>query len=538
MARIAVEGGGPALECADGEPLVRALARGGIAVETPCGGRGTCGKCRVRFLEGAPGPSAADLALLGARELEGGARLACQARACGRMRLERPAQAGPLDALSDGASPQVELAPAFSGLGLAVDIGTTTVVASLVDAGSGETLASASGANAQGRFGADVLTRISYEAEHPGTGAAELQGAIVGQLNDLAGRACAAAGVSPSQVMEVDVAANATMAHMLLGADARGIGSAPHRPAFTGARDVPAASVGLGLAGGARLYCLPAASAFIGSDVVAGVFACGLGRGGETALLVDIGTNGEMVLAAGGRLLGCSCAAGPALEGMGVACGTRAAPGAVEEVAISGGDVSLATVGGLPAAGLCGSGVLAAVREMLRAGIVRPNGALARPESLPAGDPRRRLLAQGEGGRRCLLDRDGRVFMTQRDVRQVQLAKGAVLSGALALLEQAGVAPRDLGRTVVAGQFGAHLSRESLEGCGILPAGCAGRAEYAGNSSLGGARAALLSEPAKREMESLAGRVSYVDLALLEGYDRLLASCMAFPNPAREGGRG
>jgi uncharacterized 2Fe-2S/4Fe-4S cluster protein (DUF4445 family) len=433
--------------------------------------------------------------------------------------------------------------------GLAVDIGTTTVEAALIDTGTGMVIANRSEINPQTRFGMDVLSRISYVMGHP-HGVSTLQEAIVNSIDAMTGDLCRAAGVRASSIGAVAVAGNCAMLHLLLGMDPTPLGAFPFTPAFVGGRDLPAAEVGLETVGkNARLYCLPSVSAFVGGDVVAGVYSSGLIRHKGDALLVDIGTNGEMVLSKGAALASrtlasCSCAAGPALEGMNIRCGMRASAGAIEDIFIDeDGSVRLKIVGGATPrgmvprgavpVGICGSGVLAAIKEFLRVGLVRSDGSLVAPEELPFRRRRLAALYREEGeekeGGHLSIGLSGDVVITQKDIRQVQLAKGALLSGVCALLDWAGLQAGDIDKVFVAGQFGAHLPAENLTACGVLPAEFGEKMEYIGNSSLSGARMALIVPSVREEMETLARSVASLELSAMPSYDELFMKCLEFP---------
>ena len=414
--------------------------------------------------------------------------------------------------------------------GVAIDIGTTTVVCSLVDMMSGEELATSSMINAQKTFGLDVLTRITYELENPEDGVAKLQKAIVSSINDMITDACVKAGVSRESIYEMTVGANCTMMHMLLGIDATPIGKAPYAPMMVKARDIPAAEIGLRAACGARLYCLPSVSAYIGADIVAGAYVCGLREEEGNVLFIDIGTNGEIALSNHGRLLCCSCAAGPALEGMNISSGMRAAEGAIEDVRITEDGIELKVIGDEEAGGICGSGILAVVKELLKCGLVRKNGAFIKKEKLDDDDYRNSMIRVNEGKREFIMcEKPEELLITQGDVRQVQLAKGAILSGFIALLNKAGIDMSDLDKVMIAGQFGAHLSADSMTGTGILPAEVEDKLVYVGNSSKTGAYMALMSSKVKREMEDLAHYMDYMELGATEGYERLFSECLIFP---------
>ena len=418
--------------------------------------------------------------------------------------------------------------------GVAIDIGTTTVVCSLVDMLTGEELGHASEINAQKFFGLDVLTRITYEIENPEDGREKLQKAIVGSINKMVKSICDEHGLTQDQIYEVTVGANCTMMHMLMGVDARPIGKAPFAPVFARAKDIKASDIGLKAAPGARLYCLPSVSAYIGADIVAGAYVCDMKHQKGNVMFIDIGTNGEIVLAADGKLMSCSCAAGPALEGMNISSGMRAAEGAIEDIHINEDGVDLKIIGDCEPAGICGSGILTVTKELLRTGIVRKTGAFVKADKFDESDYRSKYIAVDEEGKRSFRMTDGSngsdpLYITQGDVRQVQLAKGAILSGFMALMRKAGIGMEDLDRVLIAGQFGAHLPAESITGTGILPFEVEDRIEYVGNTSKTGAYMALMSGTVKRQMEALAHDMDYLELGATDNYERLLSECLIFP---------
>lgn len=418
--------------------------------------------------------------------------------------------------------------------GVAIDIGTTTVVTSLIDMMTGKELGTASRINAQKEFGLDVLTRISYETEHPEDGKEHLQKAIVASMNEMLDEVCKKTEVpgkgriEKRDIYEITVAANCTMMHMLLGVSARSIGRAPYAPAFVKSKNLYASEIGLQAGEGARLYCLPSVSAYIGADIVAGAYVCELRKKQKDVLFIDIGTNGEIVFSDHGRLLSCSCAAGPALEGMNISSGMRAAAGAIEDVKITEQGVKLQVIGQEEPEGICGSGILAVVKELRRTGLIRKDGAFIKLKDISEDDYRYPMLELD--GRKRKFKMTETLRITQGDVRQVQLAKGAILSGFYALLKRAGKTMEDLNQVMIAGQFGAHLPAESLIGTGILPKEVKDKLIYVGNSSKTGAYLALMSGKAKQEMEELAHHMKYMELGATEGYERLFADCLMFPD--------
>jgi len=414
--------------------------------------------------------------------------------------------------------------------GVAIDIGTTTVVCTLVNMITGKEIAHSSMINAQKHFGLDVLTRITYELEHPDTGIKQLQTAIVDSINDMIGDICRQAGIQKEDIYEVAIAANCTMMHMLLGVNAVPLGKSPYAPIFVRSKNIKASSIGIHVAEGGRVYCLPSVSAYIGADIVAGAYVCKLKEETGNVLFIDIGTNGEIVLSNKGKLLCCSCAAGPALEGMNISSGMRAAEGAIEDVEITAGGIKLKVIGDDEPIGICGSGILAVVKELLRVGLVRKDGAFIKMQNLDRYDYRYKMLQENGMKREFIMtDKPEQLLITQADVRQVQLAKGAILSGFIALLKKAGIRMDDLDKVMIAGQFGAHLPADSLIGTGILPKEIKDKLVYVGNSSKTGAYMALMSSDVKREMEELANYMDYMELGATDGYERLFSECLLFP---------
>ena len=414
--------------------------------------------------------------------------------------------------------------------GISIDIGTTTVVVALIDLNTGDEISNDSMINAQKHFGLDVLTRITYELEHPEDGIRKLQEAMVDSINTMIESVCEKSKVSKENIYEVAIGANCTMMHMLLGVDATSIGKAPYAPVFVKAKNINARDIGIKVAQFGRIYCLPSVSSYIGADIVAGSYVCELEKSKENILFIDIGTNGEIVLSKGGELLCCSCAAGPALEGMNISSGMRASDGAIEDVVITKSGVKTKVIGDNPPIGVCGSGILAVVRELVLNGLIKKDGAFIKKEKLEESDYRYNMIQMKEKKREFILTEEPeKILITQGDVRQVQLAKGAILSGFYALLKKANITMEDLDKVMIAGQFGAHLPADSLIGTGILPKEVKEKLVYVGNSSKTGAYMALMSNEAKSEMERLAHKMKYLELGATEGYERLFAECLIFP---------
>lgn len=527
--QIQIEGG-QSFEAEESKTLLESLLSAGEFVDNPCNGKGKCGKCKIKVRGGDCTPlTDEEKQILTDSEIEEGVRLSCLVHPSSDLSVELMQKVLDHKVLTTGSMPEFERDTGLSGYGFAIDIGTTTVVASLVDLKSGEELSAASEINAQKHFGLDVLTRITYEYEHPDTGIGELQSAIVDSLNKLMADACKKARVEQSQVTKINVAANCTMMHMLLGVDARSIGKSPYQPVFKDAKTMLAREIGLEGSPSCVLYCLPHVSSYIGADIVAGAYVCEMHKSTDNELFIDIGTNGEIVLARGGELFSCSCAAGPALEGMNIKSGMRAATGAIEEVCIRADTIELTTIGDATPEGICGSGILAVVRELVVNEIIAKSGVFVKLEKLDSDDWRRKYIELDGTKRELVLCEDPKIIVTQSDVRQVQMAKGAILSGFMALLNEAEITMDDLDKVYIAGQFGAHLSVDSLVGSGILPSCVQDKLTYVGNSSKTGAYMTLLSKKVTEDIEALAQKINYLELSNLDNYERLYSECMRFP---------
>lgn len=415
--------------------------------------------------------------------------------------------------------------------GAAVDIGTTTVVVSLVNLVSGEELAARTMINPQKNHGLDVLSRIQHVREHAG-GLDDLSRMIRECIDSLIGEACKDAEVERRNIYEIAVAANSTMMHFLLGVDPSGIGKSPYVPSFTCGVNVTARELGITISPFGTVYCLPSVSAYIGADIVAGILSAELAGKDERALFIDIGTNGEIAFSSKEKLCACSCAAGPALEGMNISCGMRAANGAIEKVFIND-DVEIQTIGGKAAVGLCGSGIIDAVGELVKAGIVLPSGRFVK---LQPGDapPWAQRLQSDNGPASFMLSAGkkgfGPIAITQKDIRQVQLAKGAILSGILVLLSKLGIGLQDIDHVYIAGAFGFHVRMESFARMGVIPAELLDRVTLIGNSSKSGAILCLLSKEKREEAARLARKIDYTELSCFPDYDKLFTKCLSFPD--------
>lgn len=517
-----------------GATVMDAAALAGVWVYAPCGGEGTCGKCAVR-LEGEAGPpTTEELDHLSAGELEGGMRLACQAVVSGPCEVELSGEAGGAAVkagLAGAAGLEVDL-PSIRGksfiappLGAAIDVGTTTLCVSCFDLRKGERLGIATIENPQTIYGADVMTRIDRCTREPGA-AGSMQEAVVKAVDALVADAASSGGEPPSGIVRLVAVGNTTMMNLLLGKNPAPLGSYPFEPPVLGPVEVRPADIGLSASSGAKLLVPPMLSGFLGADIVAVMLATGLVRDGGVALAVDLGTNGEIALSAGGRIAACSTAAGPAFEGMNISSGMRAMPGAVEAMSRDGRLVPR-VMGGGAALGICGSGLMDTVAALLEAGLLMPSGRLAPPAEADETAPKR--IRDSANTRKFIVDPGSGVALTQDDVRQFQLAKGAVATGIDLLCSTLAVDAASIEKVYLAGVFGSFLRPTSAVAVGLLPATLNDRIDYSGNAALTGAEMLLLSERMWDEARALAGRVDVVELSLEPSFQQAFVENLSFP---------
>ena len=421
-----------------------------------------------------------------------------------------------------------------AALGVAFDLGTTTVVGTLLDLITGQERAVASTMNGQIPFGDDVLTRILRIREDLSR-LPDLQGAAVHSLNEIVASLCRQAHAAPESIVNATLAGNTTMQQIVCGIDPSALGELPFTPVFARSLDLSAAGIGLQIHPAARLHVFPQIGGFVGGDTVAGMLAAGFDRLKKPTLLVDIGTNGEIALIHDNRILCASTAAGPAFEGARIAQGMRATAGAIEKVLVKDGDLHINIIGNVPAAGLCGTALIDTVAELLRHGLLDTTGRLLPPDELPATVPerlRRRVEQHGPDTRFALAPANGKqaaVCLIQRDIRELQLASGAIRAGVETLLQRAGLAAADLDAVLLAGAFGNFIRRSNAQRIGLLPPLPHERIRFIGNASSMGAKMALLSVKERARAEALRKRAVHVDLSADPAFQNAFGLAMLFP---------
>ena len=589
-----------------GVTLFDAASWNGIAIDSTCGGHGTCKKCRIRIADDPPAPSSLDIRAYTADELRQGWRLACRTAATrdtqvevpplttrpkaatvgvGRQVILRPAvqkrylelaepsladQASDLErvlAQLDDLEPRAELSVLKSlgrtlraadykvtavivddvliavepgdttgrRFGIAFDLGTTTVVATLLDLSTGTPVAVESTLNKQQPFGADVITRISATMIDPG--ALDKLGQLAQEtLAELARAVCEAGGVRPHEVYEVALAGNATMTHLVLGIDPEPLGMAPFILATRLFPEVLTAD--LGLAGAthprARAVVFPAFGAYVGGDITAGLLASGMDRDARVRLFVDIGTNCEIVLGNRDWLLATAAPAGPAFEGAAIRCGMRAAEGAIEVVTMTADEIGLKVIGDAVPQGLCGSGLVDAVTGLVRTGLLDSSGRLIADEEARAKAPGLAGRLRRIGQERVFVlhwrgSAEDSIYLSQRDVRELQFAKAAIATGWSILLEEAGLTPADVRQVLLAGSFGSYLSPAAAIRIGLVPRVPVPRVVPAGNVAGEGAKMALLSLRERAGGLALLEEVRYVELSDRADFNDRFVERLPFP---------
>ena len=421
--------------------------------------------------------------------------------------------------------------------GAAFDIGTTTIVGSLINLCDGSELAITSQMNPQVSFGDDVLSRIQHSSSCPNC-LNELHNSIKAAVAEMIDNLCQQADINREHIYEVAFAGNTTMEHLLCGIDPTPLGAVPFVPAHARGLILNAKELGIPINHRGKAYIFPLIGGFVGGDTVAGVLATNLSGQQGPVLMIDIGTNGEIVLANDGQLWAASTAAGPAFEGARITYGMRATTGAIEKVVFDD-DIRYSVIGNVPAVGLCGSALIDLAAEMLKSGMITSTGQLLGPDQLPAQLPKaisQRIYKNADGQIEFLISqanqgrKDLRVVLTQRDIRELQLAVGAIRAGVKIMLKKAGVEAKEINRVLIAGGFGSFIRRTNAQTIGLLPTEIEHRKiNYVGNASLAGAKWALLSSNARRSAEELARKTKHLELSLDTDFQMEFADAMIFP---------
>ena len=522
-----------------GMNLHTALLEHGILHDAPCCGKGTCGKCKVRLWGQVSQPTHIEREKLSEQELEEDFRLACQVILLGHGTVEIP-EITKADIQIEGLSFTVNRHPLARrsvhetpDYGFAFDIGTTTLVAYLVNLETGEIKGTLSELNEQRAYGADVITRIAYVMDNP-DGEQVLHKLLVHQISAMLETLLQSREVAKETICAMSFAGNTTMMHFLMGLNPQSIAVAPFSPVFTQVYCGMAGKLGFDYHAQCPVYLLPSISGYIGADVVAGILACALNDENKIQLLVDLGTNGEMALSKNGKLLCCSVAAGPAFEGAKIRCGVGGIEGAIDTIVFENGQLQVHTIGNQQPIGLCGSGLVDAVSMMLEYGIIDEGGRLT---DLEEWDEQALCLSdrlQALNGEKVFvlsekndLSKDV-IFLSQQDIRELQLAKAAVHAGLITLLDHQGVTFDQIDEVWLAGGFGNKININSAIRIGLFPKALASKMRPAGNTSGIGSIMTLLSKECRERCEQIKQEAQYLELSGLPGFNDTFVQSIGF----------
>ncbi|MBU1428761.1 DUF4445 domain-containing protein [bacterium] len=609
------------IEVNEGTTILEALKRAGININTPCGGKGICGKCKVLVVEGLTAASI-EKELLSEGEIEKGFRFACQTKVfkdsiieipleirldfnnvfSSKLKgdthhikksfsidsdlrkvfldLEKPSlddQRSDWERIKDGLSLKkienilnlkvpIEILKKIPDLlrksdfkititlqnneiidiesgntaknsyGIAFDIGTTTVAGYLVNLESGIELSAAAKTNPQVVYGDDVISRVGF-AQQNKDGLLKLQKEIVNALNEIIKETTQRAKISSDNIYKMSIAGNTCMQHLLLGLNPSYIASSPYIPVIkedlsVKSKDIPK----LILIPNTNIYMLPNISAYVGADIAAGILATCMWKKEKNILFLDLGTNGEIVLSARGKLWACSTAAGPAFEGARISSGMRAAEGAIDKVKMDHKSFAYSVIKEDKVKGICGSGLIDLIAEMLRLGLINKSGRLTDREGCNAelGEEIRKRIIKGQKGNKFLLvegketENGDPVFLTQKDIREVQLAKAAIFAGIKILLKEVNILPEDIQEILLAGAFGNFIDKESARRIGLIPYLSLKKIKSVGNTAGRGAEIALLSEKMKEVCRDTAREVQYIELSSRSDFQDEFMDAMFF----------
>ncbi len=541
----------------DGTTILEAARNAGIVIESPCNGIGTCGKCKVKLSkESLKNVICSGKHHLSKEETDYGYVLACEARITGNIEVELipKHKNNTLKILSKGQSFDIHLesyikkeyvesgnyTTVYAGdielgretgdtrgksYGIVVDIGTTTLVTTLVNLNDGAEINTSSALNPQAIHAQDVLSRIQFASCD--NGLQIMYDGIIDEINKLIDDVTKDSGASKENIYEVIFSGNTCMLHLATNTSPKSLGKYPYTPEVTGGSYLSAKEHKLGISDFGIIYLPPIISSYVGADITSGVLASQLHKEEGVTLFVDIGTNGEMVIGFDGNLSATSTAAGPAFEGMNITYGMRAGQGAIEFFEIlEEGKISIKVIGDTKASGICGSGLLDIVGELIAHGVIGKNGRFVDPEKSDINPSLKERLVKVDG--KLVFKITDSVYLSQKDVRQVQLAKGAVRAGIEFLLDNKGIEASRVEKVLIAGSFGYHLRAKSLINIGLLPNEFDGKIQFIGNTSKSGGQAFLLNNSYRHQMKQIVEDVDVLELANYKDFDKVFVNCLGF----------
>lgn len=563
------------VEVEEGTKLAECIRKANLNFETPCNCLGICGKCKVRVKGDLYPPTLEEKKFINEND---DIRLACLARVKGYVEIELLTSKSNLKTINRGYSIDIDVESkikkvalprqertdqlpyseligyqidavnvyekiaAFKNinekniygivckeklldigetfeqlLGVAIDIGTTGISAYLVDLETGEVINKVSCLNPQTKFGGDVLSRVSFCIDNE-NGAKILKETIINKVNEIISELLGEE-FSANNMFNLVIAGNTIMLHLFLGINPASIAKAPYRPVFLENINISSRELGIKMHRNGIVTLLPSASGYVGADILAGILATGFNNKKHSAIFIDIGTNGEIVAISHGKMAATSTAAGPALEGMNISCGCRAEEGAIDSFKINETlDISFSTIGGGEPKGICGSGLID-----IAASLVEHNIILASGKFNPDLDEK---FSERLKNKKFYITED--IFISQTDIRQIQLAKGAIATGVNMLLKQIDISIEEVEEAVIAGAFGYHINPQSIMRIGIVPKGFTGKITFVGNSSIEGARLALLNEEALINMVNFKNEINVLELSTSDEFQQYFVKELKF----------
>ncbi|MCJ7688678.1 MAG: ASKHA domain-containing protein [Clostridiaceae bacterium] len=540
-----------------GTTILRAARNAGVVIEAPCNENVTCGKCKVKL----DSTSIKNVISTGAHhlskeEVKEGFVLSCATKVVGDVLVYVTSneQNESLKILNHGKSFDFKVNPIIKkkyfdnegltrvyadkqvigieanntenvNFGVVVDIGTTTMVASLIDLSNGVEVSSISSLNPQAIHAQDVLSRIKFASEEDGLNT--MYSGVTSEIKNMISETSKNAGVDSENIYEVILSGNTCMIHLATNINPSSLGKYPYTPKIYGGNHVEALQHDFNISPFGLIYLPPIISAYVGPDITSGILAAKLYEKDGNTLFVDIGTNGEMVLSLDGELSAASTAAGPAFEGMNITHGMRASNGAIEFFNIEDdGNITVKTIGNEKAIGICGSGLFDIVGELVKFGVIKKNGKFVDTDSEVVKSLLKEKLVKIEG--KTVFKITDSVYLSQKDIRQVQLAKGAVRAGIEFLLRSKDITAERVDKVLIAGSFGYHLRAKSLINIGLLPWSLEDKIDFVGNTSKSGGQIFLLNKSYREQMESVVKKVDIVELSNYKDFDKVFVQCLSF----------
>ncbi|MBU3092730.1 DUF4445 domain-containing protein [Clostridium sp. CF011] len=540
-----------------GTTILQAARLAGVVIESPCNAAVTCGKCKVKLDNiSIKNVISNGVHHLSKEEVKAGFVLSCATKVIGDVLVEvtRKEQNESLKILNHGKSFEFKINPiikkkyfddegvtrVYSGeqiigieanntenknFGVVVDIGTTTMVASLIDLFNGVEISSTSCLNPQAIHAQDVLSRIKFASEEKGLNT--MYSGVTREIKNMISEISKNAGIANENIYEVILSGNTCMLHLATNINPSSLGRYPYTPKIFGGNHVEALHHDFNISPFGLIYLPPIISAYVGSDITSGILAAKLYEKDGVTLFVDIGTNGEMVLSLDGELSAASTAAGPAFEGMNITHGMRASNGAIEFFNIEDdGNITVKTIGDDKAIGICGSGLLDIVGELVKHGVIKKNGKFVDTDKEEVKPLLKEKIVKHEG--KTVFKITDKVYLSQKDIRQVQLAKGAVRAGIEFLLRSKDITANKVDKVLIAGSFGYHLRAKSLINIGLLPLELEDKIDFVGNTSKSGGQIFLLNKSYRKEMETVVKKVDIIELSNYEDFDKVFVQSLSF----------